>query len=210
MLPIASVSGRMTGLIDALFTATSATCVTGLVVVDTGMHWSLFGQTVILVLIQIGGLGVMMVATLFSLALRRRIGLSERTYLPESAASVQLGGAVRLCKRVLQVTFVIEGICAILLALRYIPDMGFGKGIYMAVFHSVSAFCNAGFDLLGRDYSPFCSLAPYVGDPLINLVTMFPDRRRRDRLCGLAGSFIGIVGIGKNTIFTPRLCCRLP
>lgn len=173
MLPISSVSGRATGLVDALFTATSATCVTGLVVVDTAVHWSVFGQSVILVLIQVGGLGVMMVATLFSLAFRRRIGLSERTYLQESAASVQLGGAVRLCKRVLQVTFLLEGVCAVLLALRYVPDMGIGKGIYLSVFHSISAFCNAGFDLLGRDYAPFCSLAPYVGDPLINFVTMF-------------------------------------
>lgn len=173
MLPVSSASGRVTPFVDALFTATSATCVTGLVVVDTAAHWSLFGQLIVLILIQVGGLGVLMVATFFSLAFRRRIGLSERTFLQESAGAFQLGGAVRLCKRVLQVTFLLEGICAVLLAFRFVPDMGFGRGIYYSIFHSVSAFCNAGFDLLGRDFSPFCSLTPYAGDPLVNFVIMF-------------------------------------
>ena len=173
MLPFSSASGRSTSFVDALFTATSATCVTGQVVVDTGVHWSLFGEVVILVLIQVGGLGVMLVGTLFSLALRRRIGLSERTFLQESAGAFQLGGAVRLCKRVLQVTFLLEGVCAVLLAFRFVPDLGLGRGIYVSIFHSISAFCNAGFDVLGQDFGPFCSLIPYADDPLVNLVTIF-------------------------------------
>ena len=173
MLPICSESGESTSFLDALFTATSATCVTGQVVVDTATRWSVVGECLILLLIQVGGLGVLLVGTLFSLALRRRIGLSERTFLQENAGASQLGGAVRLAKQIFRVTFFLEGLGAVLLAFRFVPDFGWGRGLYVSVFHSISSFCNAGFDVLGKDFGPFCSLVPYAGDPLVNFVTLF-------------------------------------
>nr|WP_302598651.1 TrkH family potassium uptake protein [uncultured Cellulosilyticum sp.] len=170
-LPIASKAGVATPFIDALFTSASATCVTGLVVYDTFTHFSVFGQVVILALIQIGGLGFMAVATLFSLMLRRKIGLRERGLLQESVSTIHIGGVVRMTKHILIGTLIFEGIGAVFLSLRFIPEMGLGKGIYNGVFHSISAFCNAGFDLMGR-FEPGSSLTRYSGDYLVNIVVM--------------------------------------
>jgi len=169
--PAASRDGVAPSFTDALFTATSATCVTGLVVYDTYLKFTLFGQIVILCLIQIGGLGFMTVATLFFMMIRRKIGLAERGLLVETVNAFQLGGIVRLIRRVLIGTAIFEGIGAVLLALRFCPQMGLGTGIYYAVFHSISAFCNAGFDLMDR-FAPYTSLVPYQSDVLVNLVIM--------------------------------------
>ncbi|WP_455821203.1 TrkH family potassium uptake protein [Clostridium butyricum] len=170
-LPISSRSGEATPFIDALFTSASATCVTGLVVYDTYTHFSLFGQIVILSLIQIGGLGFMIIATLFSLMLKRKIGLKERGMLQESVSTVHIGGIVRLTKHILFGTVIFEAIGAIILALRFYPDMGLKQGLYNGVFQSISAFCNAGFDLMGR-FEPSSSLTLYSGDIVVNLVIM--------------------------------------
>ena len=170
-LPISSRSGEATPFIDALFTSASATCVTGLVVYDTYTHFSLFGQIVILSLIQIGGLGFMIIATLFSLMLKRKIGLKERGMLQESVSTIHIGGKVRLTKHILFGTVIFEAIGAIILALRFYPDMGLKQGLYNGVFHSISAFCNAGFDLMGR-FEPSSSLTLYSGDIVVNLVIM--------------------------------------
>ncbi|WP_455792915.1 TrkH family potassium uptake protein [Clostridium butyricum] len=170
-LPISSRSGEATPFIDALFTSASATCVTGLVVYDTYTHFSLFGQIVILSLIQIGGLGFMIIATLFSLMLKRKIGLKERGMLQESVSTIHIGGIVRLTKHILFGTVIFEAIGAIILALRFYPDMGLKQGLYNGVFHSISAFCNAGFDLMGR-FEPSSSLTLYSGDIVVNLVIM--------------------------------------
>ena len=166
MLPVSSREGTSTSLIDALFTATSANCITGLVVFDTYSHWSLFGQIVILFLMQIGGLGFMSVATIFSFAFRRKIGLNERMMMQEAVGSVRLGGVVRLTKHVLLGTLFFELLGTILLAARFCPKMGIGEGLYNALFHSVSAFCNAGFDLMGK-YRQFSSLTAFSDDPVV-------------------------------------------
>ena len=166
MLPIAS-HGDPLSFFDALFTATSASCVTGLVVVDTGTHFTLFGQIVILVLIQLGGLGFMTAATLLFRATRKRISRRSRMTLAESFGEDRLQGVIRLCMSAVKYTFIIEGCGAALLCLRFVPDFGL-RGIWMGIFHSVSAFCNAGFDLMGN----FASLTRYVGDPLVNFTIM--------------------------------------
>jgi trk system potassium uptake protein TrkH len=165
-LPIASAAGRPTPFLTALFTATSAVCVTGLVVVDTGTYYSLFGQLVILVLIQLGGLGYMTVATLMALIVGRRIGLRERVVLQEAHNLYTLGGVVRFTRNVVLITAGIEALGVILLSLRFVPQMGLGRGIYFAVFHSISAFNNAGFDLMGG----FRSLTGYALDLPVNLI----------------------------------------
>ncbi len=165
-LPIASRSGEGIPLINGIFTATSATCVTGLVLYDTWTQFSGFGQAVILLLIQIGGLGFMAVAILFALAFGRRIGLRERSLLAEAVSSTQVGGVVRLVRRMLIGTAIFETLGAVLLAIRFVPLFGTAKGIWLGVFHSVSAFCNAGFDLMGLR-SPSTSLVTVQDDPLI-------------------------------------------
>lgn len=167
-LPIASNDGGRVSFIDAVFTATSASCVTGLVVFDTYTQWSLFGLIVILVLIQIGGLGFMTIITMFSLFLRRKIGLTERTLMRESINTMYVGGIVRLTKRILIGTLIFEGAGFLLLSFRFVPQFGWGDGLFSALFHSVSAFCNAGFDILGR-FSQYGSLVPYYDDPLVIL-----------------------------------------
>jgi len=167
-LPIASRNGIGVPFLSALFTSTSASCVTGLVVYDTWTQFSFMGQLVILLLIQIGGLGFMAVAILFSLAVGRRIGLRERSLLMDSVSALQLGGVVRLVRRTLIGTALIEGIGAVLLAFRFIPRFGFWRGGWFAIFHSVSAFCNAGFDLMGIS-KPFSSLTEYFDDPIVVL-----------------------------------------
>ncbi|HMM30210.1 MAG TPA: TrkH family potassium uptake protein [Clostridia bacterium] len=169
--PISNRGGDSLPFLDALFTSTSATCVTGLVVHDTYTQFSIFGQIVILCLIQIGGLGFMTVATVFLMMARRKIGLSERGILTESVNAFHIGGIVRLIKRVVLCVAIFEGTGALLLALRFCPTLGFFTGVYYAVFHSVSAFCNAGFDLMGR-VAPYVSLIPYQSDILVNLTIM--------------------------------------
>ncbi|MED4970573.1 TrkH family potassium uptake protein [Parageobacillus toebii] len=165
-LPAATVDGKGLPWLDALFTATSATCVTGLVVVDTGTTFTLFGQLVILALIQIGGLGFMTFATLFALILGKRISLKERLLIKESLNNLSIDGVVRLVKRILIFTAVIELIGGILLAIRFSFDMPLPKAIYFGFFHAISNFNNAGFDLMGD----FRSLTGYVDDPLVTLV----------------------------------------
>ncbi|GAV22647.1 TrkH family potassium uptake protein [Carboxydothermus pertinax] len=169
MLPISSKDGTVTSFLDALFTATSAVCVTGLVVLDTGTYWSLFGQVVIMLLIQVGGLGFMTIATLFAIILGRRINLRERIVIQEALNQASLEGIIKLTKQVIVFTFGIEGVFAVILGLRFSQDYGFLTGMWFGVFHAISAFNNAGFDLIGN----FKSLTPYVGDILINLSIAF-------------------------------------
>jgi trk system potassium uptake protein TrkH len=172
LLPPATRAGESTGIPTALFTATSATCVTGLVVVDTATHWTAFGQTVILLMIQIGGLGFMTLGVLLALILRRRISLRTRGILQESMNYMQLGGVIRLVKITFWGTFLFEGCGAVLLAVRFIPVFGIAKGILYGIFHSVSAFCNAGFDLMGGYSGKYSSFVEFHGDVLINCVLM--------------------------------------
>ena len=171
-LPVSSRSGGATGFLDALFTATSATCVTGLVTVGTATHWSGFGQAVILLLIQIGGLGFMTLASVASFLTRRTITLRERMVMSAGMNLSANAGIVRLTRRVLFGTLLFEAAGAVLLACRFVPQFGLARGVWMGVFHAVSAFCNAGFDLLGTPDSPFSSLTGYVGDPVVNLTIM--------------------------------------
>ncbi|KRQ87342.1 Ktr system potassium uptake protein B [Caloramator mitchellensis] len=167
-LPISSADGTSTPFIDCLFTATSAVCVTGLVVVDTGTHWSTFGQFIILLLIQIGGLGFMTFATLFAIVLGRKITLKERLVMQEAFNAFNIQGIVKLAIYIMGITFSIEGLGAILLSTQFVPEFGWKRGIYYGVFHAISSFCNAGFDLIGD----FKSLTPYVENPVINLTVM--------------------------------------
>jgi len=167
-LPQATQDGLGLPFLNALFTATSAVCVTGLVVVDTGTTFSLFGQVVILFLIQVGGLGFMTFATLFAMILGRKITLKERLLLQEALNQVSVEGIVRLTKSVLQISFAIEAIGALILTLRWYADFGWSKALYYGVFHSISAFNNAGFDLFGD----FSSLTAFVGDPIVNITIM--------------------------------------
>lgn len=171
MLPIASRSGESAGFLNALFTSTSSTCVTGLVVVDTYTNWTLFGQIVILVLIQIGGLGFITIGVFFSIFMKRRIGLKERNLIQESMNTLQIGGTVRLVRKIVFYTLMIEGTGALLLMIRFVPQFGAAEGIWYGIFHSISAFCNAGFDLMGR-FEPYSSLCLYHDDLLVNLVIM--------------------------------------
>ncbi|MEK3749763.1 TrkH family potassium uptake protein [Paenibacillus sp. FSL E2-8871] len=169
MLPISSTNGNAVSFIDALFTATSATCVTGLVVLDTGTTFTIFGKTVIMMLIQVGGLGFMTMATLFAMMMKRKISLRDRLILQEAMNQGSMEGIVRLIRRVLIYSLVIEGCAAVLLSIRWAFDMPLGKAIYFGIFHAVSMFNNAGFDIFGD----FRSLTDYVYDPLVNIVVMF-------------------------------------
>ncbi len=171
MLPISSRDGGVTSFLDSMFTATSATCVTGLIVFDTYTHWSLFGQLVILTMIQIGGLGLMTIITMFAVFMKKRIGLRERQLLMQSAGTMRLDGIIRLIKKIVFGTLIIEGIGALLLSIRFIPKLGILEGIYYSVFHAVSAFCNAGFDLMGQ-FAPYSSLTAYETDYLVSTVIM--------------------------------------
>ncbi|MDU4892043.1 TrkH family potassium uptake protein [Clostridium culturomicium] len=164
-LPIATIDGVKTPFIDCIFTSTSAVCVTGLVTVDTGTYWSYFGKTVIMLLIQIGGLGFMSFATLIALIAGKRITLKERLLIRESISLTSLQGIVRFARYILTFTFSIELIGALLLSIQFIPEFGLGKGIYYSIFHAVSAFCNAGFDLMGG----YSSVTGYSGNALIIL-----------------------------------------
>jgi len=168
-LPSASQSGQSVGFVNAIFTATSAVCVTGLSVVDTGTHWSLFGKGIILVLIQIGGLGFMTMATMAAIILGKKISLKERLVIQEALNQYSLAGLVRFSKYIVILTFIIEGVGAVLLSFRFIPEFGWSTGIAYSIFHSVSAFCNAGFDLIGNGRG----LTPYVSDPIVSLTISF-------------------------------------
>lgn len=170
-LPAASRSGQPTDFLTSLFTATSATCVTGLIRVDTGTHWSMFGQAVILILIQVGGLGFMTIACLFFFALRRKIGLRQRMVIAQALGSDSYSGLVSLVRNILRGTAAVEGAGALILFFRFLPEFGFGRALWYGVFHSVSAFCNAGFDVLA-DVDVGGSLCRYVSDPVVNLTIM--------------------------------------
>ncbi|TCP59533.1 trk system potassium uptake protein TrkH [Tumebacillus sp. BK434] len=167
-LPIASENGQGLPFHDALFTATSAVCVTGLIVVDTGTYFSTFGELVIISLIQVGGLGFMTVATFVLMFTGRRIGLKERLLIQESLNVSSMDGLIRLTRNVVLFTLAIEAFFAVILTIRFAQDFPLGRAIYYGAFHAVSAFCNAGFDLFGD----FKSLADYVGDPAVNLSIM--------------------------------------
>ena len=171
MLPIASVQRIWTPFHEALFTSTSAVCVTGLVVQDTGSYWSAFGQTVILLLIQIGGLGVITGAVTFLMLAGRNITLKERSAMQDAISAPAVGGIVRLTRFILKGTFLVELLGALALLPAFCRDYGL-RGVWMSVFHSVSAFCNAGFDILGRTDSLYPSLTAYAADPLVNIVIM--------------------------------------
>ena len=150
MLPISSIERTVTNPIDALFTATSAVCVTGLVTIDTGTYWSLFGQIVIIMLIEIGGLGFMTFGTLFAIIVGKKITLKERLIIKESLNAFNIQGVVKLIKRIFFFTILVQLVGGILLSFPFAKEYGVKKGIYMGLFHSISAFCNAGFDLIGN------------------------------------------------------------
>lgn len=168
MLPVSSRSGEATSFLEALFTATSATCVTGLVVVDTFTHWSLFGQIVIICMIQIGGLGFISIGLILDVLLGRKVSLRHRGLMQESVNTLQIGGIVRLTKKMITGTLIFEGIGAVILAIRFSFMMSPWRAIFYGIFHSISAFCNAGFDLLGC-YGEYNSLCGFEGDWTINL-----------------------------------------
>ena len=152
-LPVSTKAGQQTTFLGALFTAVSATCVTGLVVYDTFAHWTLFGQIVIITLIQVGGLGFITIGTFIMISLHKKIGLGRRALIQESLSTLQIRGSVRLVRRIILGTLLFEGVGAVLLAIRFIPEFGPGRGAYYGIFHAISAFCNAGFDLMGIRYT---------------------------------------------------------
>lgn len=169
MLPVSAKNGEATSFLDALFTATSATCVTGLVVHDTATYWSAFGQAVILLLIQVGGMGVVTIAVSLVVISGRKIGLMQRSTMQEAISAHSVGGIVRLTEFILKSTILIELMGAYLMLPAFWKDFGFLKGTWYALFHSISAFCNAGFDLMGST-KQFSSLTGYAANGLINAV----------------------------------------
>ena len=171
MLPISTTAGGVTPFNETLFTATSAVCVTGLVVQDTGSYWSAFGQAVILTLIQIGGLGVVTVAASLALLSGRKISLMQRSTMQDAISAPQVGGIVRLTRFILRGTFLIELLGALAVLPVFCRDYG-GRGVWMAIFHSISAFCNAGFDILGTESNRYPSLTGYADSPVINITIM--------------------------------------
>lgn len=168
-LPISHNDGEWFGFTDSLFTATSCVCVTGLVVVDTAIEFTLFGQIVILLLIQIGGLGFMTLATVMFIVFGKKINLQSRIYMQESVSEDNLKGVVRLAQKIVIYTLAFEAMGAFVLSFQFAKDFGVGEGIFKAIFMSVSAFCNAGFDVLGANYGAFSSLAHYQNNPLVLL-----------------------------------------
>ncbi|MBC7087683.1 MAG: Trk family potassium uptake protein [Tissierellales bacterium] len=161
-LPIASQDGKSIGIIDALFTSASAVCVTGLVVVNTATHWTSFGQVVILLLIQIGGLGIMTMATIVAIISGRKISFKERLVIKEQLNQETLSGLVKLTKYVIYLTLAIEAFGAIILSTRFIPQYGLKEGIWFSIFHSISAFCNAGFDITGNSFIDYNNSAIFI------------------------------------------------
>ena len=168
MFPISSKGGEWTPFINALFTSTSAVCVTGLVVYDTAIHWSVFGQIVILLLIQIGGMGVVTMVAAFFMLSGRKLGLVARGTMQDAVSSHSIGGIISYMGFILKGIFLVELIGALIMLPVFVIDYG-AEGIWMAIFHSVSAFCNAGFDIMGTKTGEFSSLTGYVSDPVINL-----------------------------------------
>jgi len=197
-LPKSTQDGLGLPFLNAVFTATSAVCVTGLVVVDTATTFTLFGQGIILVLIQVGGLGFMTFATMFAFILGKRITFRERLLLQEALNQVSVEGIVRLVKSVIQISFAIEAIGALILTLRWSFDFSWSKALYLGIFHSISAFNNAGFDLFGN----FSSLTAYVGDPIINITIMLLI------ICGGLG-FIVLADVFTNKGKTIRLHTKI-
>lgn len=171
MLPCASTTGQVTPFLDALLTATSATCVTGLIVRDTGTYWSAFGQLILLLLIQVGGMGFISIALLINMLRGTKIGLRQRFIMQESAGLPQMAGILRTTGLIFRCMLLFEGGGALLLATQFIPRFGFFRGLWYAVFHSISAFCNAGFDLMGS-VTPYSSMTGWVTNPIVNLVLM--------------------------------------
>ncbi|MDO4521943.1 MAG: potassium transporter TrkG [Eubacteriales bacterium] len=171
MLPIASVKQGSANFADSLFTATSAVCVTGLVVHDTATYWTFFGQLVILLMIQVGGFGIITIAIAISAASGKKIGLMQRSTMQEAISAPQLGGIVRMTTFILKMGLLIELLGAVLLSPVFCRELGIRKGLWYAVFHSVSAFCNAGFDLNGY-MSPYTSMTGYADHLLVNLTLM--------------------------------------
>ena len=165
-LPISSASGESTSFLDALFTSTSAVCVTGLITVDTGTHWSIFGQTVIMLLIEIGGLGFMSFTTLIAIILGKKITLRDRLLLQDAMNTFNIQGLVKMVQYVLAFTITVQIAGALLFSTQFIPEYGVAKGIFYSVFHSVSAFCNAGFDIIGN----FSSVTAYSSNWVVLLV----------------------------------------
>lgn len=170
-LPVSSKANQWTSFLDALFTSTSATCVTGLIVFDTFTHFSLFGQIVILLLIQVGGLGLMTFIAIISIILGKKVSFYKRKSLMQTTGSINLSETVNLLFVIFKITFAIELIGAILLSIRFIPMFGTWEGIYYSIFHSISAFCNAGFDLMGR-FSEYSSLTTFASDKLVLITIM--------------------------------------
>lgn len=171
MMPLSSRSGEFTPFLDSLFTATSATCVTGLVTRDTATYWSQFGQFIILILIQIGGMGVVTVAVAIATISGRKIGLSQRSTMQEAISAPKVGGIVRLTGFIIRGSLLIEAIGAVIMFSTFYKDFGFFRGLWYSIFHSISAFCNAGFDLMGIK-TPFSSLTSYSGHVVINITIM--------------------------------------
>ncbi len=171
-LPISTKGPGSTPVSDCFFTATSATCVTGLIRYDTYTHWTTFGQLVILSLIQVGGIGFMTVAILILIAARRKIGLVQRSLMQNSISAPQLGGIVKMTKFIALGTMAVEAVGAVFLSFSFIPKFGVIKGIYFSVFHAVSAFCNAGFDLMGGTSGEFSSLMGMSGSWYVNSIIM--------------------------------------
>lgn len=165
-LPISTTSGESTNFLDALFTATSAVCVTGLIVVDTGTYWNMFGQTVIMILIEIGGLGFMSFTTLIAIILGKKITLRERLILQDAMNTFNIQGLVKMVKYVLVFTVTVQFFGALLFSTQFVPEYGLGRGIFYSIFHSISAFCNAGFDIFGD----FISLTSYNSNAVVILV----------------------------------------
>ncbi len=163
--PFVTNNGESIGFINAFFTATSAVCVTGLVLVDTGSYWNYFGKTVIIILIQIGGLGFMTMASFLTMAAGKKFSLKKRIVIQESIGAHRLSGVVRISKYAVFMTFICEVIGALILSIRFVPMYGRVEGTYYAVFHSISAFCNAGFDIMGTG----SSISQFAKDPLVSL-----------------------------------------
>ncbi len=170
-LPISSIDGSSCSFLDALFTSTSAVCVTGLIVRDTATSWTLFGKFILLLLIQIGGLGIVTAGATLSIIAGRRIGLSQRSNIADSISVTHLGGIVNMTKMIIKGTMIVELCGALLLSFVFIPEFGFIKGIGYSIFHSVSAFCNAGFDLMGVK-EQFSSLTYFSANYLFNITIM--------------------------------------
>ncbi len=166
-LPAASANGESIGFLNALFTSTSGVCVTGLTVFDPGSTLSVFGEVVLMILIQLGGIGFMTMTSLLYIMMGRRIGLKDRVMIRDSFNETRLQGMVRMTRNVLLITVCTEGLGILLLAVRFVPEYGAAQGMYFSVFHAISSFCNAGFDIFGKS----SNLIPYVGDPLVIIVT---------------------------------------